>query len=467
MYRADFTSQDYFRNPAATMEKLRAAGPIVEVHFPIVGRVWTTTTQALADQVLKDSETFTIRKDDGTVAGMRWWMPGIVRTLTNSMLSMDEPDHRRLRDIVDEAFRRRAVLDMEPRILAISGQLADELFAEGRPADLVARYARTLPLSVICELLGLPLADRPKFIAWAGGFTRFTGALGFLSMIPNILAMKRYMEQHLEAVRRDGGEGLIAELVRVEKEGGRISRDEMVSMVFLLLFAGHETTTHLISGSVHELLKNPDLRAWLEEDWHRADLAVEEFLRFITPVQFTKPRFVRRDVVLDGVPLKKGDKIMVMLAAANLDPHANPHPEKLDLERRPNRHIAFGTGIHFCLGHQLARLEGKCALKALFGRWPKLALAVDELEIRWRRRPGSERLRNYRFCQEINSARSAIGRRTSAALETKMLAAGDRSFHIEPAIQPLCPMTRHDSAIRCNPRPRNSLDGAAVHRQPC
>ena len=207
-------------------------------------------------------------------------------------------------------------------------------------------------------------------------------------MMPKIFAMKRYIEAHLETVREKGGEGLIAEIVRVEKEGGRISPNEIVSMVFLLLFAGHETTTHLISGSVHELLKNPGLRDWLEEDWGRADLAVEEFLRFITPVQFTKPRYVRRDVDLGGVTVKRGDRIMAMLAAANMDPAANPHPERLDLARRPNRHIAFGTGIHFCLGHQLARIEGKCALKSLFKRWPKLALAVDESEIIWRKRPG-------------------------------------------------------------------------------
>jgi cytochrome P450 len=384
----DFSSQEYFRNPAAAIEKLRAAGPVVEVRFPIVGKVWATTTQSLADQVLKDSGTFTIRKDDGSIAGLQWWMPGVLRTLADNMLGMDEPDHRRLRDLVDEAFRRRAVRDMEPRILAIGDQLADQLFAEGSPTDLVNGYARKLPLSVICELLGLPLADRPKFIAWAGGFTRFTGMLGFLSMIPNIFAMKRYMEQHLENVRRRGGEGLIAELVRVEKQGETIGPSEMVAMVFLLLLAGHETTTHLISGSVHELLKNPGLRDWLEQDWSRADLAVEEFLRFLTPVQFTKPRFIRKDMELGGVKLKKGEKIMPMLAAANMDPQANPHPEQLDLERRPNRHIAFGTGIHFCLGHQLARIEGQCALKSLFRRWPKLRLAVEDSQIRWRRRPG-------------------------------------------------------------------------------
>ena len=390
--RADFVSQVYFRNPAAEIEKLRSAGPVVEVQFPMIGKVWTTTTQDLADRVLKDSETFTIRTGIGGVAGLQWWMPRILRTLANHMLSMDEPDHRRLRDIVDEAFRRRAVLEMEPRILAIADDFASELFADGSPADLVDRYARTLPLSVICELLGLPLADRPKFTAWASGFTRLTGTIGLLSLIPNILAMRRYLEGQLEAVRANGGTGLIAELVRVEREGGQISRDEMVAMVFLLLFAGHETTTHLISGSVYELLRNPGLRDWLEEDWSRAGVAVEEFLRFISVVQFTKPRFVRKDIAFGSVQLKKGDKIMPMLADANFDPQANPHPEKLDLARKPNRHLAFGTGIHFCLGHQLARLEGICALKSLFRRWPKLELAVDESQIKWRRRPGLKAL---------------------------------------------------------------------------
>jgi len=385
---ADFSSPDYYRNPAAAIEKLRAQGPVVQVRFPILGTVCATTTEALADRVLKDTATFTIREEDGTVAGLQWWMPRIVRTLSNSMLSMDEPDHKRLRDIVDEAFRRRAVLDMEPHIRVIGDRLADDLFAEGSPADLVERYARRLPLSVISELLGLPQADRAKFAGWAAGFTRFTGTLGFLAMVPNAIAMKRYIERHLETVRRQGGEGLIAEIVRVERDGGKISRDEIVSMVFLLLFAGHETTTHLISGSVYELLKNPDLRDWLTQDWSRVDLAVEEFLRFITPVQFTKPRYVRRDVDLGGVTVKKGEKVMAMLAAANMDPQANPHPERLDLQRRPNRHIAFGTGIHFCLGHQLARIEGRCALRSLLQRWPHLSLAVDPSEISWRKRPG-------------------------------------------------------------------------------
>ena len=322
------------------------------------------------------------------MAGLRWWMPAFVGALANSMLTMDEPDHTRLRQIVDEAFRRRAVLDMEPRIRAIADDLAGKLFADGSPADLVARYARLLPLSVICELLGLPLADRPRFIAWANTVARLAGVTDFVRMIGGLWPMKRYLEERLRLARAQGGEGLIAELVRVEMEGGRISANEMVSMVFLLLGAGSETTTHLISGSVYELLRNPGLRDWLAADWGRAGLAVEEFLRFVSPVQFSKPRYVRRDIELEGVRLKKGDRVMAMVASANMDPGAIEHPERLDLARRPNRHISFGTGIHFCLGHQLARLEGICALQALFTRWPRLRLAVDPSDIRWRQRPG-------------------------------------------------------------------------------
>ena len=386
--RIDFTSQDFFRDPVTGVRRLRTAGPLVETRFPIIGKVWITTTYELAVRVLKDSETFTMRKEDGGLAGLRWWMPAVVRTLANSMLTVDEPDHTRLRDIVDEAFRRRAILDMEPHIRAIADDLAGELFAEGSPADLVQRYARTLPLSVICELLGLPLVDRPRFLAWANTVARLSGPISFLRMIGSLAPMKRYLEERLRFARGQGGEGLIAELVHVETKKGRITANEMVSMVFLLLGAGSETTTHLISGSAYELLKNPALRDWLAEDWSRANLAVEEFLRFVSPVQFTKPRFVRKDLNLGGVRLKKGDRIMAMLVAANMDPEANEHPERLDLQRRPNRHISFGTGIHFCLGHQLARIEGICALQALFTRWPKLRLAVDPSEIHWRRRPG-------------------------------------------------------------------------------
>jgi cytochrome P450 len=387
----DLTSQDYLRDPQPGLAKLRAAGPIVEVRFPIFGRTWITTTHEMAERVLKDSETFAIRKNNlrWLVPAFRWLVPGWIRSLAISMLSMDDPDHKRLRQIVDEAFRRRAISEMEPRILAIADELAANLFAEGSPADLVERYSLTVPLLTICELLGLPDADRPQFIGWFASISRLNGMRSFLGMMTGMEPMQRYLEERLEVARKTGGVGLIAELVRVEKEGGRISGEEMVAMILLLLGAGSETTTHLISGSVYELLRAPQLREWLEEDWDRANLAVDEFLRYVAPVQFTKPRFVRKDIEIGGAHLKMGDRVMPMLAAANMDPLANPNPDKLDLARKPNRHMTFGAGVHYCLGYQLARIECKCALEALFKRWPQLELAVPPDAIRWnRRRPG-------------------------------------------------------------------------------
>ncbi len=232
--RVDFTSEAFFRDPAALVATLRQSGPVVPARFPIVGRVLVTTTYEAAARVLKDSATFSLRKEGGAVAGLRWWMPSLIATLANNMLTTDEPDHTRLRGIVDEAFRRRAVLEMEPRIRTIADNLAAELFAEGSPADLVARYAQTLPLSVICELLGLPEADRPQFIAWAKARAQFTGAIGFLRMIGTIRKMRRYMAERLQAARKQGGEGLIAELVRVEMEGGAYhARRNGVDAVFV------------------------------------------------------------------------------------------------------------------------------------------------------------------------------------------------------------------------------------------
>ncbi|MGY4236024.1 cytochrome P450 [Bradyrhizobium sp. USDA 4449] len=333
--RLDFTSEAFFRDPPQAIAALRAQGPVVATRFPLVGDVWITTTHDAAAQVLKDSAVFTLRKEDGDVAGLRWWMPGLVRTIANNMLTMDEPDHTRLRNIVDEAFRRRAILAMEPRIRDIADDLAAELFAEGSPADLVERYARILPLSVISELLGLPTADRPRFIAWANAMSSLTNVVSFFRLLLAFRKMRNYLREQLQIARERGGEGLIAELVQVEREGREITPDEMVSMVFLLLAAGSETTTHLISGSVYELLRNPGLRDWLEQDWSRAGLAVEEFLRFVSPVQFSKPRYVRQNVELEGMRLKKGDRVMVMLAAANMDPAVHEQPARLDLERKP------------------------------------------------------------------------------------------------------------------------------------
>jgi cytochrome P450 PksS len=228
--KLDISSQEYFQNPPAAIARLRAMGPVLKIRFPIVGEVWITTTQDLAGRVLKDSETFTLRKNVA-VAGLRWWMPGIIRAVANNMLTMDEPDHTRLRELVDEAFRRRTILELEQRIRAIADELDGALFAGGSPADLVDRYARR----VICEVLGLPEADRSKFMGWTNSFTRLTNLMGFLGLIPAMRAMKRYLEgaagRRTARWRRGPGRRTRAR----REEGGRVTPEEMVAMVFLLL----------------------------------------------------------------------------------------------------------------------------------------------------------------------------------------------------------------------------------------
>lgn len=386
-YKTFLTDPSFMADPAPYLADLRQQGPLVRTRLPIIGEIWIATTQEALGLVLKDNENFSMRRADGGVTGAQWWMPRTVRLLANNMLTMDEPDHRRLRSLVDLVFRRDAVMALEPKIARLADAFSADLFSNGEPADLQTRFARILPLAVICEMLGIPESDRVKFSRWAEGLTTVNGMLSFLAIMPGISKMRRYVAGEIARQREAPGNGLIGELVNMQAEGADISDEELTAMVFLLLVAGHETTTHVLTGGVYEILSRPGKARWLMADESRMALAVEELLRMVSAVQFTKPRNVRRDMELLGAKLSKGDVIMPMIAAANFDPDAIDEPEKLDLERRPNRHVAFGAGIHFCLGHQLARLEIACGLRALFKRWPHLALD-DPNNVHWRSRAG-------------------------------------------------------------------------------
>lgn len=380
------TDQTFYRDPFPVLAQLRESAPLIQMRIPVIGRVWLTTTHAAAVQVLKDNETFTQRSPKGGLAGLKWWMPRSLKVLTNNMLTSDGDDHRRLRALVDAAFRRRNVASMETDIKAAANELADRMEQSGK-ADLVATFARLLPLMVICDLLGLPRNDRAFFIASANSFSNVTGLMSFFSMIPALRRLSAYLDGKIGEARQSGGSGLIGALIK-ENEDGRANDDELLATAFLLLIAGHETTTHLISGSVKALFDAPDKRAWLLQNPKRLDLAVEEFLRFVSPVQMTKPRHARTDIEIAGMPVRRGELIMPLLAAANADPALFERPEELDLDRHPNPHLAFGTGVHFCLGHQLARLEARIALQTLFERFPDIDLDGGAGPLRWRKRVG-------------------------------------------------------------------------------
>lgn len=381
-------SSELSKNPFKTIEILRKEGPLIRQKIPILGKVWLTSNQNTAALILKDDKNFRVRKPDGQAVGIRWWMPKVIHLLASNMLSMDEPEHKGLRMLVEGAFRRDVILALEPRMEEIADQMVRNLFKDRDEVDIVNTFARHFPLVVICELLGLPKEDRPQFAKWAEGFTRVNNIVDFLLLVPKLRAMAKYLQTKIDEVREQGGEGLIAELASQEFEGAKLTNDEMLAMVFLLLIAGHETTTHLISGGVLALLQNPDQKEWLKSDWSRADLAVEELLRFVTPVQLTKPRYAYADTTIGDVEIKKGQLVMALLTASDFDKDIFDDPDQLKLDRKPNRHMAFGSGIHFCLGHQLARLEGKVAFKSLFTHYPNLKLAVTSEQIKRRKRIG-------------------------------------------------------------------------------
>ncbi|MEO0327786.1 MAG: cytochrome P450 [Pseudomonadota bacterium] len=388
-------TQDFMRDPTQVLARFRAEGPLVSAKIPILGKVWLTTTQAATAHVLKNSSKFTTRKRDGMVVGMSWWMPRILTILSANMLSADEPEHTRLRSIVDKAFHRGAVINLQPRIESIANDLSAKLDLTNEPADLLTGFARPFPLAVICELLGLPKEDHANFMRWASGITTVRGIPSFFVGIYRLRPLVKYIENRIAKVQQGKAQepGLIQSLVALRDEGDGLSDDELVAMIFLLLLAGHETTTHLISNSMLAFFQNPDQLALLKKEPGMIDLAVEECLRFTSPVQTAKPRYVQNDCMIEGMPVRAGELVLPFLAAANFDPTMFEAAETFDISRKPNRHIEFGTGIHFCLGHQLARHELKIALQTLLDDYQDLQLAVPESDVEWHSRFGLRSLK--------------------------------------------------------------------------
>jgi cytochrome P450 len=386
----DLQSKASKQDPFSFFASLREAGPVVPLKLPFVGKVWATTTYDATAAMLKDNALFVQEgrhAGKSGVAGLSWWMPHAIKVLSNNMLLKDEPDHRRLRKLVDQAFQRRLVRGMRGEIEALADRILDDIDGCDE-VDLVASYARRFPLEVICWLLGLPEENRDKFEAWAGHMTSALRGFTALRVVFTMPGVVNYVREQIEECRRHPREGLISELVRAEEDGDKLSEDELLSMVFLLLFAGFETTTHLIADSVIALERNPAQKAFLFADpAARMERAVEELGRHMTPVQSTKPRYVARDCTFFGQELQRGENIVGLLAAANSDPAAFDEPDRLKLDRLPNPHLVFGTGIHFCLGMQLARVEAQSALARLYGRYPDLALAAPD-DLPWIERFG-------------------------------------------------------------------------------
>ena len=296
-------------------------------------------------------------------------------------LFLDPPDHTRLRRLVSKAFTPRTVERLRPRVQALVDELLDAV-ADAGSMELIEDLAYPLPVQVISEMLGVPPEDHERFKGWSKDLAR--GLDPDFILPPEVLerrnqAVTAFSEYFLELIaerRRSPRDDLLSALVAAEDEGDRLTEQELLSTCTLLLVAGHETTVNLIANGTLALLRNPDQLQRLRDDPSVARSGVEELLRYDPPVQLTG-RVALEDIELDGATVEAGTFALLLLASANRDPDAFPDPDRLDLGRTDNHHLAFGFGAHFCLGAPLARLEGEIALTTLVRRCPDLALAID------------------------------------------------------------------------------------------
>ncbi|GAA1303779.1 cytochrome P450 family protein [Pseudonocardia xinjiangensis] len=385
-------------DPYGGYGRMREQAPVLRGRTMDGGSAWYVTRQADVRVVLGDPrfvnnpasvpgvEVSNVREK--MLEDMLGLPPELSRYVTTSILDTDGADHTRLRKLVSRAFTVRRVNDLRPRVEAITATLLDGLES---PAELIEQFAYPLPITVICELVGVPEADRPAWREWG---------VGLVSMDPKIFpGVIREMVAHVQDLiarrRAEPADDLLTALIQAqEADGDQLSDDELVTMVLTLVIAGHETTAHLLGNGIVALLTHPDQLDLLRRDPSLWPVAVHELMRFCGPVHITRVRYATEDVDLGGVRIGAGEAVQAVLVSANFDPREYTDPERFDVTRRPigrgEGHVGFGHGFHYCLGAALARQEGEVALRALFERFPDLALVNEEQE--WAQLPGSRRL---------------------------------------------------------------------------
>jgi cytochrome P450 len=394
MVRADATTEaelsvsnllnpEVRRDPYPFYERLREAAPIHWDSNAFKEGGWVLTRLADCMAVLRDPRLTAERLERPAMADMlpdefKRAADQVFRAIPHQLLFQDPPDHTRLRGLVNKAFTPRLVENMRPRVRALVAEMLDAAEAKGA-MDVIADLAYPLPAIVIAEMLGVPPEDRMQFIRWAEDFGGLldSSVLTLEEALQALVGVSDFMDYFRAIIERRQDkprDDLLQALLAARERGDALSEDELLANLVLLLAAGHGTTTHLIGNGLLALLRNPDqLRLWREHDELTA-IAVPELLRYDSPVQLTG-RTVREPITLGGVEIAAGQHVTTLLGAANHDPAQFPDPERLDITRPEARNVAFGFGIHFCLGAPLARLEGEEVLPAVVKRFPNLRLA--------------------------------------------------------------------------------------------
>jgi cytochrome P450 len=385
--RVDLLDPAFKANPYRVYAELRSRAPVHRVELPDGRGVWLITRYDDVLAVLKDTRFVKDWRNALTPEQLSQVppIPPVMEPLSRNMLDMDPPDHERLRALVSKAFTPRLVERMRPRVQAIADALLDEVLDRGE-MDLIDDYAFPLPITVIAELLGVPAEDSNNFREWSDAAVSGNSSQEYLEeiLIPHMTAFTDYLRALFEEKRKNPRDDLVSALVRAEEAGVRLSEDELLGMVFLLLVAGHETTVNLIGNGVLALLQHPDQLRKLRDDPSLIKPAVEELLRYDGPVEASTERFAKEDVDMGGTVIPKGEMVLVVLASADHDPERFADPDELDITRADNRHLAFGKGIHHCLGAPLARMEGQIAISTLLKRMPNLRLKCSADSLSWR-----------------------------------------------------------------------------------
>jgi cytochrome P450 len=369
-------SQEFADHKYAIYAWLREQAPVYRARVSVL-KIYLLSRYDDCVALLKDPRFV---RDRSTATGgrrMPFPMPRSASLLAQSMILEDEPEHQRLRGLVNSAFKPRAIARIEERIERLTHELLDEAEKRGR-VDLLSAYCLPIPATVIRELVGVPEEDMRRFGGLMNTVSRgMSGATLFRAFFWELPKAARFMRELIERKRRDPQDDILTGLIQAEENGERLAEDELVSLVFLLVVAGFETTVHGIANGVLALLQHPAQLERLRDEPEKMDSAVEEILRYCGPIHGTKMNYATQDVTLHGVTIPKGAPVIPLLGAANHDPRAFESPEVFDIARTPNRHLGFGHGPHFCLGAQLARMETRLALKALLERNPNLRLAVE------------------------------------------------------------------------------------------
>lgn len=368
----------FVRDPYPVYAALRERGAVHRIRMPEGAVAWLVVGHEAVRAALVDDRLSKKWEHASPEAGTNSVSTG------RHMLITDPPDHTRLRKLVAREFTPRRIAAMEPRIRELTAGLLDSMLAApDNRANLVESLAFPLPISVICELLGVPFLDRARFRAWSDAVL---GIAPDAEKMAHVRAVTDYLTELLERLRQEPGEDLLSALIRTsDEDGDRLSPEELLGMAWLLLIAGYETTVGLISGGVLALLRHPDQLAALRADPSLLDGAVEEMLRWDGPVETPTYRFTTAPVEIDGTSIPgDGQLVLPVLADADRDPARFPDGDTFDIRRAPRGHVAFGHGIHFCLGAPLARLEARIAVGMLLERTCALELDTDPDTLRWR-----------------------------------------------------------------------------------